>query len=136
MQEILQRRPAYDEYHHLVQELYFHSSKLQKYFRMPQKQFENLQTLPNSCSKCFNYKKTFSIVLLALVDYWYRFSVVDIGLNGPNSDSGIFRHSALRLSCWTTHSVFKKTNPWVGQIMNSYALTSLSEKKLFLLLQI
>ena len=43
----------------------------------------------------FNYKKSFSIVLLALVDYRYHFTFVDIGSNGSNSDSGIFRNSSL-----------------------------------------
>jgi hypothetical protein len=43
----------------------------------------------------FNYKKTFSVVLLALVDNRYCFVVVDIGSYGSNSDGGILRKSAL-----------------------------------------
>lgn len=49
----------------------------------------------NSGSKFFNYKKTFSTVLLGLVDHRYCFVVVDIGAYGSNSDSGIFKNSVL-----------------------------------------
>jgi len=53
-----------------------------------------VQAPPNSSSKFFNYKHSFS-VLLALVDARYKFTVVDIGSYGRNSDGGTFAHSKL-----------------------------------------
>jgi len=52
-----------------------------------------VQTPPNSVSKFFNYKHSFSVVLLSLVDARYKFTVVDIGAYGRNGDGGIFAHS-------------------------------------------
>jgi hypothetical protein len=44
----------------------------------------------------FNYKKTFSVILLALVDANYNFIKIDVGSFGRSSDGGKFSHSALR----------------------------------------
>lgn len=54
-----------------------------------------IEAPPNSGSLYFNYKKTFSIVFLALVDAQYKFVAVDIGAYGKNSDGGILSNSNL-----------------------------------------
>uniref|UniRef100_A0A8D9E207 Nuclease HARBI1 n=1 Tax=Cacopsylla melanoneura TaxID=428564 RepID=A0A8D9E207_9HEMI len=54
-----------------------------------------IQAPKNSGSQFFNYKKTFSTVLMALVDAECNFIAVDVGGFGRHSDGGIFAHSNL-----------------------------------------
>ncbi|XP_033103960.1 uncharacterized protein LOC117106669, partial [Anneissia japonica] len=55
----------------------------------------NLQPPPNSGSEYFNYKNSFSMVLMALVDSSYKFLYVDFGTNGRVSDGGVFSKCSL-----------------------------------------
>ena len=43
----------------------------------------------------FNYKKTFTVALLAVVDARHRFVVVDVGAQGKNFDGQVFSNSRL-----------------------------------------
>ena len=54
-----------------------------------------IQAPANSGSLYYNYKCTFSLVLMALVDAEVRFIAIDVGSYGCNSDGGIFSNSAM-----------------------------------------
>ena len=49
----------------------------------------------HSGSYYFNYKHSFSVVLLAIVDANYKFIYVDISCNGRISDGGVFQNCDL-----------------------------------------
>jgi hypothetical protein len=53
-----------------------------------------LKWFASSGSNYFCYKNFCSVVLLAIVDPYYRFIVVDIGSYGRHSDNGIVKNSA------------------------------------------
>jgi hypothetical protein len=72
-----------------------------------------VQAPPNSGSKFFNYRHSFSVVLLAFIDARYKFTVVDIGSYGKNSDGGIFAH--LKLGKYlSTHRGIPEDKPLPG----------------------
>ena len=57
-----------------------------------------LQAPARSGSLFYNYKGTFSIVFMAIVDAQYRFTFIDVGAYGLNADSAIFNRSAFGLA--------------------------------------
>ena len=65
----------------------------------------------HSGSYYFNYKHTFSLVLLALVDADYKFLFVDIGTNGRVFDGRVFRNSSLSKAVETNSLNFPPTKP-------------------------
>ena len=52
-----------------------------------------IEAPPGSGSLFFNYKKMFSIVLLAVCNADYQFTLIGIGEAGHQSDGGIFANS-------------------------------------------
>ena len=55
-----------------------------------------LRNPANAGSTYYNYKKYFSMVLLALVDSEYRFLYIDCGAIGAECDAGIFAQTRLK----------------------------------------
>jgi hypothetical protein len=51
----------------------------------------SIQASKFSESMFFNYKKHFSIVLMATCDAYYQFKLVDIGAAGSNHDATVFK---------------------------------------------
>ncbi|XP_068117002.1 uncharacterized protein [Hyperolius riggenbachi] len=79
-----------------------------------------LQKPARSGSLYFNYKKYFSLVLLAVADADYKFVYVDVGSYGGSSDSGIFRRSRLHGLLNEDRLDIPGDKPWPGRTSPSY----------------
>lgn len=66
----------------------------------------------------FNYKKTCSIVLLAVVDANYKFTLIDVGAYGRNSDAGIFANCAFGRRFFRGQLDFPLDKPLPGTSIN------------------
>lgn len=73
-----------------------------------------IQCPAHTGSQYFNYKGTFSIVLLALVDGNYNFTCIDIGSYGSQSDAGIFAKSNLMKAIETKQLKIPENSMIVG----------------------
>jgi len=71
-----------------------------------------------SGSLYFNYKESFSIVLLGLVDAQLRFIFVDVGTNGRVSDRGIWNKCALKHHLEKNNINIPPPNPLQGTEQN------------------
>ncbi|XP_056374436.1 uncharacterized protein LOC130272627 isoform X2 [Hyla sarda] len=67
-----------------------------------------------SGSLCYNYKKYFSIILMAIADINYKFLAVDIGAYGQNNDSRVFRESNFGQALYTGSFQFPPPQPLPG----------------------
>lgn len=65
----------------------------------------------NSGSDYYNYKNTFSIVLLAVADATRKFRIIDVGSKGRFSDGGIFADSVLGRKMLTNELQFPDEEP-------------------------
>ena len=69
----------------------------------------NMKCPNNSGSLYYNYKRFFSLVLMAICDSHYNFTLVDIGDYGSNNYSGVLSHFRYGKSHWRGLNKFPQT---------------------------
>nr|CAH7761150.1 unnamed protein product [Callosobruchus chinensis] len=86
----------------------------------------------NTGTEYFNYKKTFSIVLMAIVDANYCFQYVHIGCQGRMSDGGVYKNTPFNKALQENHLEIpppealpgrEKLTPYVFVADDAFALT-------------
>ncbi|XP_044160431.1 protein ALP1-like [Bufo gargarizans] len=65
-------------------------------------------------SEFHNYKKYFSIILMAIADAEYRFVAVDVGAYGRTNDSMVFKNSYMGRSLYNREFDFPQPQPLPG----------------------
>lgn len=75
----------------------------------------NMKAPANSGSLNFNYKHSHSIVLLGLADANYRFTYINVGSAGRNSDGGVYQNSQLSNALENNSINIPKPKPLPGR---------------------
>ena len=87
--------PSEEQWKAIAEDFWWNIWNLSNFIGVVDGKHDNTEAPANSGSVYFNHKKTFSAILLALVDANYDFVMIDVGPFGRSSDGGIFSHSAL-----------------------------------------
>lgn len=70
---------------------------------------------PGTGSEYFNYKRSFSVVLLAVCDARYKFKVIDVGAPGRMSDGGVFQAAEFGKRLLSGTLAFPGSKPLPGE---------------------
>ncbi|XP_068121508.1 uncharacterized protein [Hyperolius riggenbachi] len=68
----------------------------------------------------YNYKKLFSLVLMAVVDPNLKFIYVDVGAYGSSHDSSVFQHSRFGVKLRTGQMTLPPPRPWPDTVEPPY----------------
>ena len=81
-----------------IEKLFLQSWNFPRYCEVIDGKHVVIKRPPCSGSLYYNNKKTYSIILFAMVDADYCFTYIDIGGNGRVSNSAVFRDSTLNIA--------------------------------------